>query len=101
MNERGRNWMDGQTDELTFYSGFWQLSNGATKTTLEDYTFKRRLVGLFGDISIGWDEMIYLGFTARNDWSSTLPKEKNSYFYPGVTLSWIFTRLIPKNDSHV
>ena len=98
INERGRNWMDGQTDDLTFYSGFWQLSNGATKTTLEDYTFKRRLVGLFGDVSIGWDEMIYLGFTARNDWSSTLPKEKNSYFYPGVTLSWIFTRLIPKND---
>ncbi len=98
MNERGRNYMSGQTDELTFYSGFWQLSNGATKTTLEDYTFKRRLVGLFGDISIGWDEMIYLGFTARNDWSSTLPLEKNSYFYPGVTLSWIFTRLIPKNN---
>ena len=98
INERGRNWMDGQTDDLTFYSGFWQLSNGATKTTLEEYTYKRRLVGLFGDISLGWDEMIYLGFTARNDWSSTLPLEKNSYFYPGVTLSWIFTRLIPKND---
>jgi len=98
INERGRNYMEGQTDDLTFYSGFWQLSNGATKTTLEDYTFKRRLVGLFGDVSVGWDEMIYLGFTARNDWSSTLPKEKNSYFYPGVTLSWIFTRLIPKND---
>ena len=98
INERGRNWMDGQTDDLTFYSGFWQLSNGATKTTLEEYTYKRRLIGLFGDISLGWDEMIYLGFTARNDWSSTLPKEKNSYFYPGVTLSWIFTRLIPKND---
>ena len=76
INERGRNWMDGQTDDLTFYSGFWQLSNGATKTTLEEYTYKRRLIGLFGDISLGWDEMIYLGFTARNDWSSTLPKEK-------------------------
>ena len=98
MNERGRNYMDGQTDDLTFYSGFWQLSNGATKTTLEEYTYKRRLVGLFGDVTIGWDEMLYLGFTARNDWSSTLPLEKNSYFYPGVTLSWIFTRLIPKNN---
>jgi TonB-linked SusC/RagA family outer membrane protein len=98
MNERGRNYMEGQTDDLTFHSGFWMLSNGATKTTLEEYKYKRRLVGLFGDVSIGWDEMIYLGLTARNDWSSTLPKEKNSFFYPGATLSWIFTRLIPKNN---
>ncbi len=98
INERANNYMDGQTDELTFYSGFWKLSNGATKTTLEEYESKRRLVGLFADLSIGWDEMLYLGFTARNDWSSTLPLEKNSYFYPGVTLSWIFSRLIPKND---
>ena len=98
INERANNYMDGQTDELTFYSGFWQLSNGATKTTLEEYTSKRRLIGLFADLSIGWDEMLYLGFTARNDWSSTLPKDKNSYFYPGVTLSWIFSKLLPKND---
>ena len=98
INERKRNYMEGQTDDLTFYSGFWQLSNGATKTTLEEYAFKRRLIGLFGDVSIGWDEMIYLGLTARNDWSSTLPKEKRSFFYPGATLSWIFTRLIPKNN---
>ncbi len=98
INERKRNYMEGQTDDLTFYSGFWQLSNGATKTTLEEYAYKRRLIGLFGDVSIGWDEMIYLGLTARNDWSSTLPKEKRSFFYPGATLSWIFTRLIPKNN---
>ena len=98
MNERGRNYMEGQTTDLTFHTGFWMLSNGATKTTLEEYKYKRRLVGLFGDVSIGWDEMIYLGLTARNDWSSTLPKEKNSFFYPGATLSWIFTRLIPKNN---
>ena len=42
--------------------------------------------------------MIYLDLTARKDYSSTLPLEKNSYFYPGATLSWIFTKLIPKND---
>ena len=98
INERANNYMDGQTDDLTFYSGFWMLSNGATKTTLEEYSSKRRLIGLFADLSIGWDEMLYLGFTARNDWSSTLPKDKNSYFYPGVTLSWIFSKLLPKND---
>ena len=42
--------------------------------------------------------MLYLNLTARNDWSSTLPINANSYFYPGATLSWIFTQLLPKND---
>ena len=98
MNERYATSMTGQTDKLTFNTGFWDLSNGATKTELSENQSKRRLVGLFGDVTLGWDEMIYLGLTARNDWSSTLPVKKNSYFYPGTTLSWIFTRLIPKNN---
>ena len=97
MNERGTTGMTGQTDDLTFFSNFWDLSNGATKTTLSESQSKRRLVGMFGDITVGWDDMIYLNMTARNDWSSTLPIGKNSFFYPGATLSWIFTRLIPEN----
>ena len=98
MNERGYTRMTGQTDDLSFYSGFWDLSNGSTKTTLSESQNKRRLVGLFGDVTIGWDDMIYLNLTARNDWSSTLPIDNNSFFYPGATLSWIFTRLIPENE---
>ena len=98
MNERYQTALLGETDGLTFETGFWDLSNGATKTELSESQSKRRLVGLFGDVTLGWDDMLYLGLTARNDWSSTLPKEKNSYFYPGATLSWIFTRLVPKNN---
>ena len=98
MNERYGTNMFGQTDGLTFNTGFWDLSNGATKSALGESQSKRRLVGLFGDVTLGWEDMLYLGLTARNDWSSTLPVEANSYFYPGATLSWIFTKLIPKND---
>lgn len=98
MNERNSTYMFGQTDLLTFNTGFWDLSNGATKSSLGESQSKRRLVGLFGDVTFGWEDMLYLGLTARNDWSSTLPIDANSYFYPGATLSWIFTKLIPKND---
>lgn len=98
MNERYSTLMIGETDDLTFNTGFWDLSNGATKTTISESQSKRRLVGLFGDITLGWDDMIFLDLTARNDWSSTLPLEKNNYFYPGATLSWIFTKLLPKNN---
>ena len=98
INERSQTYMEGQTDGLTFYTGFFDLSNGATKTLLDENQYKRRLVGLFGDLTLGWDDQLYLGLTARNDWSSTLPLEKNSYFYSGATLSWIFTKVIPKNN---
>ena len=98
MCERYQTYQTSETDKLTFETGFWDLSNGATKTTLAESQWKRRLVGLFGDVTFGWDEMLYLDLTARNDWSSTLPLEKNNYFYAGATLSWIFTKLIPKNN---
>lgn len=99
MNERYSTSIAGQTNKLTFYTGFWDLSNGATKNTLEEGQSKRRAVGLFGDLTIGWDDMIYLQATARNDWSSTLPIKENSFFYPGVTLSWIFSKVLPENPA--
>ncbi|MHB9020008.1 MAG: SusC/RagA family TonB-linked outer membrane protein [Minisyncoccota bacterium] len=98
INERYSTYMEGQTDVLTFNTGFWDLSNGATKSTLSESQTKRRLVGLFGDATLGFKDMLFLNLTARNDWSSTLPLGNNSYFYPGATLSWIFTELLPKND---
>lgn len=98
MNERYSTRMDGQTDGLAVYTGFWDLSNGSTRTTLAESQSKRRLIGAFGDMTLGYDEMLFLNVTARNDWSSTLPIDGNSYFYPGATLSWIFTNVMPKND---
>lgn len=45
---------------------------------------------------MSWDDYLYLDLTARNDWSSTLPKDNASYFYPSVGASWIFTQMINK-----
>ncbi|MEP2774251.1 MAG: SusC/RagA family TonB-linked outer membrane protein [Fulvivirga sp.] len=52
---------------------------------------KRRLIGLFGDISLGYKDFVFLNLTGRNDWSSTLPEENRSFFYPAVSSSFIFT----------
>ncbi len=46
---------------------------------------QKRIWGIFGDVSLGFRGWAYLGLTGRNDWSSTLPKSNNSYFYPAVT----------------
>jgi len=96
VNERYSTQMLGQANGLSF-NGFWDLSNGSTWATLQEVQSKRRLVGVFGDVTFGYDNMLYLDLTARNDWSSTLPINNNSFFYPGATLSWVFTQLIPSN----
>ena len=98
VNERSNASLTSVVSDLSVESDFWNLSNGATKKSLTDKESKRRLVGLLGDVTIGWNDLIYLGYSARNDKSSTLPIDNNSYFYHGVTASFIFSNVIPKND---
>jgi TonB-linked SusC/RagA family outer membrane protein len=54
---------------------------------------KRRIQALSGQLELGYNQMAYLTFRARNDWSSTLPVENNRYFYPAVEGSFIVTEL--------
>jgi TonB-linked SusC/RagA family outer membrane protein len=55
---------------------------------------EQQINSLYGLGQIAYKNMIYLDFTARNDWSSTLPENNNSYFYPSVSLSAIVTDLL-------
>jgi len=50
-----------------------------------------RIIGLFGDWTLSWDNFLYLDITGRNDWTSTLPVQNRSFFYPSASLSWIFS----------
>ena len=54
---------------------------------------------LFGQASLGYRGQLYLDLSARNDWSSTLPADNWSYFYPSASLSWIFTETLDLSDS--
>ena len=48
---------------------------------------------IFASLSFGYKRFVYLDVTGRNDFSSTLPPENNSYFYPSVTGSFVFSEL--------
>jgi TonB-linked SusC/RagA family outer membrane protein len=60
---------------------------------------QRRLWALFGDVSLGYKDWAYLTLTGRNDWSSTLPEENNSYFYPAISGSFVFTEALGIPDN--
>lgn len=61
----------------------------------------RRVQGISGSFEFGYNNLAFLTFRARNDWSSTLPVENNSYFYPAVEGSLIVSDLNFMKDIEV
>lgn len=56
----------------------------------------KRIVGLFGELNYDFNNILFLSVTGRNDWSSTLPKKNNSFFYPSVSGAFTFSELLDK-----
>lgn len=79
--------------------GFYSFDNATNEN--RDFSSSRtqkRLVGVFGEFRADWKNTLFLTVSGRNDWSSTLPIENRSYFYPSVSGSFVFTELLPKSD---
>ncbi|MBV9987699.1 MAG: SusC/RagA family TonB-linked outer membrane protein [Chitinophagaceae bacterium] len=69
-----------------------------TNKFFTDGTTRKRLIGAYGEAGVSYKSIAFLTVTGRNDWSSTLPLENNSYFYPSVAGSFVFTELLPRNS---
>ena len=57
----------------------------------------KRINSVYGSVSLGYQKTYFLDVTSRNDWSSTLPAANNSYFYPSVGGTILFSEFIPRN----
>ncbi|UII32370.1 SusC/RagA family TonB-linked outer membrane protein [Fulvivirga ulvae] len=71
--------------------GIYDIDNTNTLVPNGGTYSKRRLMGVFGEVNVGYRDFLFLNMTGRNDWSSTLPVESRSFFYPSASLSFIFT----------
>ena len=56
-----------------------------------NYETKRTLFGFFGDVSLSYKNYLFLNLVGRYEMASTLPENNRSYFYPGVSGSFIFS----------
>lgn len=54
-----------------------------------------RRMAVFGDLTVGYKNFLFLHGSGRNDWDSYLSPENWSFFYPGVDFSLVFTEAIP------
>ncbi|QWX82944.1 SusC/RagA family TonB-linked outer membrane protein [Cellulophaga sp. HaHaR_3_176] len=69
--------------------GIYNINNVKSGITpvISNYTSEQRINSVYGFGQLGYKNMLFLDFTARNDWASILPVNNNSFFYPSATLS--------------
>ena len=102
----GYNFFQRSTDRLTgstigglVVPGVYNLANSADVPTSSMRTTKYRIFGALANATLGYKNAAFLEFSARNDWSSTLPEASNSFLYGAIGASVIFTDLFDiKND---
>jgi len=74
--------------------GVYNVANSAVTPRTTNFYSGKRVNSLYAFGQLVYTNAIYLDFSVRNDWSSTLPEENNSYLYPAVSLSGILTDLL-------
>ena len=73
---------------------WFDISNVKGTPTLDMSMSEYESNSVFGSVNIGFKNQLFLDLTARNDWSSTLPADNWSFFYPSASLGWIFTETL-------
>jgi TonB-linked SusC/RagA family outer membrane protein len=97
-NQRGYNSLDAFVTGLNV-PGWYSLLNTSSAPVLESKDVRRRLFGAFGAFDFSFKDYLYVNVALRNDWSSTLPVNRNSYFYAGTNASLIVTDLFKELKS--
>ena len=94
VNQRKARGLSASVQYLTV-DGFFNLQNSDEPPNAGEATSMVRLLGVMGDIDISYRNLLFASVSVRNEWSSTLPLQYNSYFFPGVNTGFIFTELFP------
>lgn len=85
--------IENETSQLVI-PGLYTISNGVPGAVVyNSYWAEKAIYSLYGMASVGFRDRVYLDLTARNDWSSTLPENNRSYFYPSASLSVLLSEM--------
>ncbi|MEZ4914103.1 MAG: TonB-dependent receptor [Chitinophagales bacterium] len=79
--------------------GVYNLANSVNPSLATQNDLRRRMVGLLGHVSLGLDNTFFLEYSARNDRSSTLPKENMDFFYHAIGASAVLTESLNLDDN--
>ncbi len=79
--------------------GIYTLGNINVIPSMSRYDGRKRVNSLYAFANLGYRDFLYMDITARNDWSSALPSNNNSYFYPSVSLSFLPSEIFEMGES--
>lgn len=88
-----RNSLTSNTSGGLVVPNLYTINNSAEAPSIVSAKYNKRVNSLYGNFSAGYADLVFMDFGWRNDWSSTLPEHNNSYFYPSVTGSLVFSQL--------
>lgn len=83
-----------QSTDGLIVPALYNMGNSQGPTTATNAIRKKEIHSIYGSANVDFYEAVFLNFTARNDWSSTLPSSNNSYFYPSVSLSTLISEYV-------
>lgn len=86
-----------QTTSNFIVKNLYSVANGNVKS--QSYTYgKRRVNSLYGLMELGYNRMLYINLTGREDWFSVYNPKNNKVFYPSASASFVFSELLPKQQ---
>ena len=88
QNDSNAQWADNLKNP-----GVYTLANAASLVRSTNGYYHRKVNSLYGLVQVSWRNSLFLDITGRNDWSSTLPAENCSYFYPSISGSAVLNEL--------
>lgn len=77
--------------------GYYNIAASKDRPLTANYLFEKKVNSVFANASVGYGDFLFIEGSIRNDWSSTLPPSSNSYLYPSVSTSLVFSEFIPAN----
>ncbi|HMI02521.1 MAG TPA: SusC/RagA family TonB-linked outer membrane protein [Pedobacter sp.] len=89
-NDRGTRALSTSIEDLAI-PGFYQINNSLNKPSSAESNVHRKIMGFYGQATVGYKGYAYVTVTGREDITSTLFPGKNSYFYPAVNGSFILS----------
>ena len=92
---RSSNNISGSSGDLVVPNLF-SLNNGVNKPSISQGSSQRKTNSIYGTFQINYDGFLFVDFTGRNDWSSTLNDQNRAFFYPSISSSFVFTDMMRK-----
>ena len=83
--------LNGATRGGLIIPNFYNLKNSINDPLASNSLYEKRVNSVFGSVSLGFKETLFIEATGRNDWFSTTKEDK---FYPSVTGSFVFSNVL-------